>query len=265
MFERDTFSTARRGLLLALMIALPSWSEAGAQAPMADVVAAVRPALPFPGAGPDGELPAAGGAEARWFVVWPGPDDRQITIKANPLHPDTQRATVAAMARINAAVAAAERRAQAAYDDALKEVRRTGRSTNVEGITLDDEGVEGERIDGELVVTIEPASAARVELTSGRAPDVTAGDGGGPWIVSVPPHTYREGDDPQARERFRAAESRLYFGLPAAPTIVPGERPLTFIVTAPAAPGAHVVVLRGNAQLLATLVRDGEWARLAPR
>src|SRR5262245_58161285 len=110
------------------------------------LAAAVRPALPFPAATSDGELPADQSAIAKWFVIWPSTaDDTRIIVKANPLHPDTQKAGAEAMNRINAAVAAAERRAQAAYDKALEELRRTGKGGDIESITLDDEGVAGER------------------------------------------------------------------------------------------------------------------------
>ena len=111
-----------------------------AQAPRIDaLVAAVRPVLPYPAASPDGELPADNSTASRWFVVWPaGPVDTRIVVKANPLHPETQKAGAQAMDQINAAVAAAERRAQDAYDKAIEQLRRTGKGSELEAITLDD-------------------------------------------------------------------------------------------------------------------------------
>ena len=148
------------------------------------LVAALRPALPFPASTPDGELPADNSAQSKWFVVWPTePDTTRVVIKANPLHPDTQKAGAEAMDRINAAVAAAERKAQAAYDKALEDLRRTGAGSTIDTITLDDEGVAGERIDAELELTIDLQPAASFEIATSEAPAVTSDTRGTAWRV----------------------------------------------------------------------------------
>ena len=139
---------------------------------MATLIEILRPALPFPAADVNGDVPVRGGESAKWFVVWPEPDDRTVVVRANPLHPDTQASGAEAMARIQEAVVAAERKAQAAYDRALKELKQTGKGSSLDGVTLEDEGVAGERIDAELelTITLEPRSVVRDRILA-RAAD----------------------------------------------------------------------------------------------
>ena len=61
------------------MATLVEISAAGAAIPAADV---------------NGDVPFEGGESAKWFVVWPEPDDRTIVVRANPLHPETRRRPV---------------------------------------------------------------------------------------------------------------------------------------------------------------------------
>jgi hypothetical protein len=249
-------------IVLAALAAPPA---SGNQRPrMADLIAAVRPALPFPSASADGELPADNSAQSKWFVVWPAePDDLRISVKANPLHPETQKAGAEAMDRINAAVAAAERRAQAAYDKALEDLRRTGKGSDIETITLDDEGVAGERIDAELEVVIESLPAASFDMASGLAPVVSAATRGPTWIVSVAANTYRATRGADLREHFRPAETRLYFGVVNKPQVTRvGDEP-RFKVIVPTSADGFCVVLRGNESLVRQLTTAAEWWRLA--
>lgn len=223
-------------------------------------VDALRPALPFPPADDSGELPAHGGAEPRWFVVWPEGGGTRVHVKANPLHPDTQAAGVEADTRIQRVVEEAERRAQAAYEKAVEEVKRTGKEVDVSGVTLGDEGVEGERIDADLELTIDlDAPAASYEAASRDAPLVSALPAIGAWIVRTPAYSYRDGE---GRERFAAAEARIFFGLPAAPA-VSGRHPDRFTVTLPSAAGTFAVRARGNARLLEDVVGRADWPALA--
>ena len=227
------------------------------------LVAAVRPVLPFPGASADGELPADDSAKSQWFVVWPDSTDPRIVIKANPLHPETQKAGALAMDQINAAVVAAERRAQEAYDQAIERLRRTGKGAELEVITLDDEGIAGERIDAELEVVIELQIAESFAIESSEAPVVSEGRGGIAWSVSVAPNVYRRirGDD--RREHFRAAETRLYFGPLARPEVRrDGDEPRFHVTVLPSAE-TFVVVVRGNDALVRQIVAEADWPRLA--
>ena len=230
------------------------------------LVAALRPVLPYPPANAAGDLPSDNSAASRWFVVWPSErDDTRVIVRGNPLHPEVQKVSAEAMGHINAAVTAAERRAQAAYDRALEQLRKTGKSTELEPLTLDDEGIAGERIDAELEVTIELTPVAPFELTSGEAPAIAAAVNGAAWRVSVPAITYRLASGADRREHFRAAESRLYFGIAAAPTVSRvGDEPRYRVQVTPSAT-AICVTVRGNESLVGEIVTNTDWSRLARR
>jgi hypothetical protein len=233
---------------------------------MATLVEIVRPVLPYPGATRDGDLPEDNSAASRWFVIWPSSaDETQVIVRANPLHPEVQAASAKAMAEINAAVAAAERRAQASYDRALEQLRRTGRSTELENVTLDDEGVAGERIDAELEVTIELSDAAPFDIATGVAPKVGEGGNGPTWIVEVAPNTYRPSSGDDRREHFRAAEAHLYFGLSEPPQVTRYADEARYRVTVPGRSEAFVVTLRGNTELVTMLLTTVDWAAMSRR
>jgi hypothetical protein len=230
------------------------------------LINAVRAVLPYPAANADGDLPADNRADARWFVIWPDDaDDVQIIVRANPLHPEVQKASVEAMAAINAAVTAAERRAQAAYDRALEQLRKTGKAGALENVSLDDEGIAGERIDADLELTIELAAAEPFELAAGEAPAVSAGANGPSWLVTVPAHAYQTGTGAEQRERFRAAETWLYFGLSTVPTVSRIGRQARYAIGIATAADAFAVRLRGNAELVAALAAGADWNQLVPR
>jgi hypothetical protein len=229
------------------------------------LVAAVRPALPFPGASSDGDFPADNSPASKWFVVWPAPEESRIVVKANPLHPETQKAAELAMGRIQEAVVAAERKAQAAYERALEELRRTGTGTNIEGISLDDEGIAGERIDAELEVVIELQAAEAFVVRSGVAPVVAAGTGGPTWTVTVPGNTYRAKRGADLREHFRAAETTLYFGPVGRPEVARKGDDFTFNVSVPPSPQGFAVVVRGNEAILQNIVATANWTLLGSR
>ena len=144
-----------------------------------------------------------------------------MIVKANPLHPDTQKAGATAEGPIQAAIVQAERKAQAAYERAVAELKRTGKiSAELTGISLEDEGIAGEKIDAELELTIDLEPGARpFEVTSSQPPVIAAGTTGMTWVVTIPANTYREPSGPDTREHFRAAEARLYFGALARPTV----------------------------------------------
>lgn len=256
-------ATAKCGVLSALIVAAPVLAQVG---PRVDaLVAAVRPALPFPSADAAGDLPAEGGADVRWFVLWPEPEsENRITVKANPLHPETQRAGVAAMGRIQEAIVVAERKAQAAYDRAVAEVKRTGKPTDVAGISLDDEGMAGERIDADLELSIELQSTAQsFESASSESPTVVPGANGVAWILRTPPNVYRQRAGADVREHFRPAEARLYFGAVPRPVVSRKGDEHVFLVTVTPAPGTFAVVLRGNEELLVRVLATADWAQLS--
>lgn len=260
-----TFKTPACGFAALLSTATLSTALSVAQ-PAAALDAlgdAVRPVLPYPDAGPDGELPADNSAGPRWFVVWPSmAGEPRIVVKANPLNPDVQRAAAEAMDRINQAVAAAERRAQQAYEKALEELRRTGTTSGlVDTVTLDDEGVEGERIDAELELTIELQPAASFTIATSRPPVVSPGSNGALWIVNVPANVYRQPSG--GTEHFRAAEAWVYFEGVARPEVRPGDVEPLHVVDITAPEDALAVVIRGNETLLSDVVAGADWQRVA--
>lgn len=230
------------------------------------LVDALRPALPFPAASPDGATPASGGPESRWFVVWPtDPTDMSVIVKANPLHPDTQKAGATADGPIQAAIVEAERKAQAAYERAVAELKRTGKfSGDLTGISLEDEGIAGEKIDAELELTIDLEPGARsFEVVSSQPPVIAAGMAGVTWVVTVPANTYREASGADTREHFRAAEARLYFGTLPRPTVSKrDDRPRFNVAVTPSA-DTFSVMLRGNEALLQNLLTTVDWSRVA--
>lgn len=230
---------------------------------MTTLVEILRPALPFPVADVNGDVPVRGGESSKWFVVWPTPDDQRIIVRANPLHRDTQASGAEAMARIQEAVVAAERKAQAAYDRAIKEVQQTGKTSNVDGVTLEDEGVAGERIDAELELTIAIEPAASFEVGTSRAPQISPGVNGPTWTIAVAANTFKEGTAAGGRDRFRPAETRLLFSESTNKPSVDrrGDRDL-YAVTIPTSAGSFAVVLRGNEELLGEVVARTDWSKL---
>ena len=126
-------------------------------------------------------------------------------------------------------------------------------------MTLDDEGVAGERIDAELALTIEHQAASAFEIRSSAAPAVAAGSNGPSWVITIPPGTYRDAGD--GREHFTAAEARLFFGVATAPAVT-RSGPDRFRVAVSGDAPAFVVVLRGNAALLRDVLSAATWSRL---
>ena len=239
---------------------------------MAAVNAALAPALPFPKADESGALPANGNSKALWMVRPLQPGDRTIEVIANPLNEENQLRATRAMAQIEANVEAAQRRAALQYERAVEEAKRSGRSQEVDGVTLSDEGVAGARIDAETHVVIEVAfnqPAYRSEFISGRMPTASvelqqvipaAVD-----VVTLPSHTYRDETD---TERFAEAETLVFLGRVERPVMRKRGDSNVFEVTAAAtAPEGRsvasiVVRFRGNEALMADLLRKSNWKEL---
>ena len=85
-----------------------------------------------------------------WMVRPLQPGDRTIDVLANPLNEVNQAKATRAMAQIERSIQAAQRRADLQYERAIAEAKRTGKSQDVDGVTLSDEGLAGARIDAEL-------------------------------------------------------------------------------------------------------------------
>jgi hypothetical protein len=125
-------------LAVIVVAPAPAWAqdEALVRRVMTAVRAAVAPALPFPESDELGSLPVGGNTTSPWMVRPLQAGDRSIEISANPLNEVHQARATRAMAQIEQAIASAQRRADAQYERAVAEAKRTGRSQDVDGVTV---------------------------------------------------------------------------------------------------------------------------------
>jgi hypothetical protein len=269
---------ARRGRLpLALGALLVASAPVGAQEagiPPAVVrqalIEALTPALPYPRAAADG-IPESGDAAPRWSVHWPEDgDEARVEVMANPLNAETQKRAAMAEKEAQSAVIRAQRKSQSDYERAVEEFERDRRVSPIREVTLDDEGVAGERFDAEsqLLVTLEMESGrAPVTIASSVAPTVGAPVDQG-LVVRVVPNTYRDRRSSQEppSQRFAPATARIYFGRFASPSIrrVDGEDRFEVVVSAPpgTATRSVVVIVTGNESLLADVLERANWKRI---
>jgi hypothetical protein len=233
---------------------------------MKTVRAAMGPGLQsFPDTEPDGAVPVGGNTDALWMVRPLQPGDTSIEIHANPLNEVNQLKANRAMAIIERNIEAAQRRAAAQYDRAVEEARRTGKSQEVDGVTLSDEGIEGAKIDGESQVFVDVAfnqSAYRYLINSGAQPLLSTELAGAVSIVTFPSNTYR--DAATNADRFFAAESVVFVGRIVQPKVSKtGDN--SYEVSTTATPidraGVNNVVLRlkGNEALVKELLKKTVW------
>ena len=264
----------------ALVLLIATATPALAQVPVdSDLVvtavrAAVAPALPYPESDEAGSLPKDGKTTAAWMVRPHAPGDRSIEVIANPLNLANQQRAARAMAQIQESLESAQRRSEAQYERAIAEAKRTGRSQDVDGVTLSDEGLAGARIDAEDHVTIDvefnqPAYSFAVASSIAPAPSRTLSIPGAVAVITVPSNVYRLKTASSSDERFCPAETLLFFGAVHVPT-VDARSNSSFTVAAAAAATANpaavhtvVVRLRGNDTLIAQIVRGSDWTRVA--
>lgn len=269
----------RRRATFVLVVALAMASPAMAQEAtdvnrvMAVVRAALAPALPFPDTDDTNSVPANNSTTVPWMVRPLQPGERTIEVMANPLNEINQARANRAMAQIGATIDAAQRRAEAQYERALAEARRTGRSQDVDGVGLSDEGVAGARIDAEGHVTIDvdfnqPAYAFAVASSIEPAVSKQVTVDGAVAVITVPANVYRGKTAQGTEERFAPAETVVFFGTLATPE-VRGRSGAAFGVTAsavasesPAAVRTMTVRFRGNEVLIADLLRKADWKRV---
>ncbi len=222
---------------------------------------AVRPALAFPAA-TERQEPVDGNATARWIVRRARSDEGALVAEviANPLNPETQTRAAWSMAAIQQEVFAAERRAQVEFERAREAARRSGASVAVQGITLDDEGVAGDRADGEERMTIE-MDTRRVEHASHidavDAPTVRDNVSGAPWLVKVPAREVQR--DGESRAQYYPAQAIVYFASAKPIVNETGQRLFTVRAT-----GDNVVavILRGNSGLIDEVIARADWSRV---
>ena len=228
---------------------------------------AMAPALPFPSSDEAGSLPVGGNTSARWMVRPQLPGDRTIEVLANPLNEANQARAERAMAEIENNIRAAQRRAQVQYDSAVAEAKRTGRSQDVDGVTLSDEGLAGARIDAESHVTIEVAFnqptyaftvSSSVEPALARQVPVP----GAAAVVTVPSNVYRA----SGIELLCEGESQVYLGSVTPPEVkrtADDQYQVTAGATTPSGSGKTLVLrLRGNETLIADVFKKTDWNAL---
>lgn len=228
---------------------------------------AVRPALPFPAATPD-NTPVDGSAAARWIVRRASADEGPLVaeILANPLNRDVQARATRDMAAIQQEVFAAERRAQVEFERAREAAKQSASPVAVDGITLDDEGVAGDRADANerVVVEAESASAAHaVRVEAAEIPRLAeTPPPGAAWVVVAPAAETRP--DGQTSARFYASQALVFFS--ASKPVISELAPHVFTVrTTPAGSDAIVVTLRGNAELVDDILQRADWSVISKR
>ncbi len=266
-----------RVLIVGIVVAWPADAAAQGTAEVDRVMTAVRaalaPALPFPDTDDLGSVPANGSPEPAWMVRPLQPGERNIEVMANPLNAINQARAVRAMAQIGVAIDAAQRRAELQYERAIAEAKRTGRSQDVDGVGLSDEGVAGARIDAEGHVTIDvdfnqPSYTYSVESSVAPAPSRQVVIAGAVAIITVPSNVFQSKTAQRMEERFCQAETIVYFGRLAAPEVRErSENAFTVTASAIASDSAApvrslAIRLRGNEILIADILRKAEWKRV---
>jgi hypothetical protein len=251
-------------MALMLIAAHPTAAQDSPALPSAIVDAvwsAAQAALPYPAATAE-DLPEDGRPEALWVVRRrDGSDGLIAEVLANPLNPDNQRRAEKAMAAIQEAVTRAERRAQAEYERTIAAGARSAPTGELTGISLDDEGVAGERADWEARLTIE----ARLEHASsdrrvpGPGPLETQTIGGG-VVVSAAAAEYEDETSDARVRRYRPAEARLYFGIKPSVRKLPGDTGHAIDLAGTARGVA--VTLRGNSSLIKEVLTKSDWSRV---
>lgn len=270
-----------RTTLILIALLAGTWpASSAAQTPAGDlesrvmtaVRAAMKPALLFPASDETGS-PADQVFAGPWLLRPARAGEAVIEVLANPLNPAHQARSAKAMMQIEDVIEAAQRRSQAQYERAIAEARRTGKSQDVDGITLGDEGVAGARIDAEGHVTIDvdfnkPTYAYAV--ASSLEPAATPGSivAGSVAVLSVPAHVYRDRTKAANEDLFCVAETEVFFGALAAPN-VKRRSGANFDITAteatpPATSAIRTVVvrMRGNQDLIEEIVRKTDWSQV---
>lgn len=266
-----------RVLLVLLVLASPvhalTQATADGDRVMTVVRASLAPALPFPDTDETGTVPDTGSPAPAWMVRPLKPGERSIEVMANPLNEVNQARAVRAMAQIGAAIDVAQRRAELQYERALAEAKRTGRSQDVDGVGLSDEGVAGARIDAEAHVTIDvefnqPTYTFAVESSVAPASSRQAAVAGAVAIISVPSNVFRTRTGQRTEEKYSPAETIAFFGALAAPEVRErAEHAFDVNASAVTAEGATAVRtmtirFRGNEALIADILGKADWSKV---
>jgi hypothetical protein len=263
-------------VVLVLACAWPSLAVAQGAADGDRVMAAVRsalaPALPFPDTDDSGSVPANNSPEPLWMVRPLQPGERSIEVMANPLNAVNQARAVRAMAQIEAAIDSAQRRAELQYERAVAEAKRTGRSQDVDGVSLSDEGVAGARIDAEASVTVDvdfnqPSYSFAIESSVTPAPSRSVVIAGAVAVIATSSNTFRRKVAERNEERFSPADTIVFFGALGAPEVRERSEHAFEVMASAAGDSAGAVRsmtirLRGNETLIADILGKAAWPQV---
>ncbi len=196
---------------VVLALAAVSAAEARQSATLRDaLVAALRPALPFPEASDDG-TPSGGDPGPVWTVHWPAEDSSVVEVLANPLNVENHARALKADAAIQKAAMQSQQRSQADYDKAVSDFQKTGRVSEIREISLRDDGPAGERYDAESQLTIDARVVdlpQRLTVGTGRLPEAFPGSAAAA-IIRVAANEYQApGEAARLRRRVSAPNRR---------------------------------------------------------
>jgi len=228
---------------------------------------AVAGALDVPESLPDG-TPRDGRAESPWLRVPPSAsEEAAVSIVANPLHPEQRARALAAEREIQQAARASQDASQRDYDRAVDAFSR-GLPTpdRLREISLDDEGVAGQRYDAESELTVQATwqEGPLVLTRQGPSAPGPVASTGRPWVcVAAAAGEYGR------PARYAPTELWVGVGVSAAPSIQ-ALSDTTFEVTLGAASDGPWVLVHasGHRALIETLTGDAPWmplVRVLPR
>jgi hypothetical protein len=250
--------------MLASLMVPTAAQEATAARVITAVRSAMAPALPFPDTTADGSVPLNNNTEALWMIRTDQGDQR-IDVFANPLNQLVQLRATRAMAQIDVNIQAAQRRASAQYEAAVAEARRTGRSQAVDGVSLSDEGVAGERIDAESHVSIFVEFDQReyrfLVAGSMEPARVEAFPHPDSVVLMVPGHIYT---DEAGMEHYAESHRIILLGRNLESKVTKqkdGLYVVTAVPTTPATAGLDSLVLhvKGNSELVSDVLGKTNW------
>lgn len=237
--------------------------------PLAEaLVASVRPALTFPDARPDGTAPDASPTPV-WTVRWPADGTARVEVVANPLNPGNRARALQVEEEIQKSARQSQDRSQADYEQALRDFARIGKVGAIHEVSLDDEGLAGERYDAESQLSIEAIEVSgdhRFEVGTSRPPEVFPGSDGVAAVIRVAANEYddrRDGAD--ALRRYCAEQAWVLLGslTPRVDFRRDGSKAVLTIPAPPAGAGRPVIVaLRGNVELVDRVLQNATWAPL---
>ncbi|MFM8532195.1 MAG: hypothetical protein ACKOEC_01145 [Acidimicrobiia bacterium] len=255
-------------ILVAWSVALPALAqEPQAGAVMSAVRAAMAPALPFPAADADGAVPVNNDTEALWMLA-SDRGNQTIDVLANPLNAVVQLRATRAMAQIETTIQPAQRRASAQYEAAVAEARRSGKSQTVDGVSLNDEGVAGERIDAESTVSVVVEFNEREYrmLVPGAMEPARVDTFGhdGAVVLMTPGHVHQDDD---GIEHYAESHRVVLLGRALAPKVSKQKDGLYVVTATPTTPATGrldslVLHVRGNGELVSDILAKTNWNQL---